>query len=124
MLLSLQLSKRVPSLDSLRRLLLVNQNRMVMSTVPGNSESVSPTSKVRSKHAFEESKLLDYLKTQGLLKGLISSYTFRQFSHGQSNPTFILEGEKKSSDDLGGEILVIRKQPPGKLLKGFEIMYF
>ena len=93
-----------------------------MSTVPGDSESISPTSKVRSKHAFEESKLLDYLKTQGLQSGLVSSYTFRQFSHGQSNPTFILEGEKKSPDDLGGEILVIRKQPPGKLLKGFNLL--
>jgi hypothetical protein len=122
MLLSLELSRRAPSLASLRRLCLVNQSRIAMSTLPGDNESISPTSKVRSKHAFEESKLLDYLKTQGLLKGPTSSYTFRQFSHGQSNPTFILEGEKKSPHDLGGEILVIRKQPPGKLLKGLEFI--
>jgi hypothetical protein len=122
MLLSLELSRRVPSLAALRRLCLVNQNRLAKSTVSGDNESISPTSKVRSKHAFEESKLLEYLKTQGLLKGPTSSYTFRQFSHGQSNPTFILEGEKQSTDDVGGEILVIRKQPPGKLLKGFELI--
>jgi aminoglycoside phosphotransferase (APT) family kinase protein len=32
----------------------------------------------------------------------------KQFQHGQSNPTYLL--------DVGGQRLVLRKQPPGKLL--------
>jgi len=40
-----------------------------------------------------------------------SELKVEQFAHGQSNPTFVLTPKK-------GKRLVLRKQPPGKLLRG------
>lgn len=73
----------------------------------------SPLSNVRSAHKFEETKLISYLKSKDLLQKEGASINFKQFSHGQSNPTFILE-----VDGVNKEKIVVRKQPPGKLLKG------
>ena len=87
----------------------------------GNSTEVShsPLSKIRSKHQFEEVKLIEYLKSKRVLTTQDSNFIFNQFSHGQSNPTFVLEYDVTSE---GGKVLkkkiVIRKQPPGNLLKG------
>eukprot|EP00882_Tetradesmus_deserticola_P029465 GHRQ01033004.1.p1 GENE.GHRQ01033004.1~~GHRQ01033004.1.p1 ORF type:complete len:137 (+),score=44.11 GHRQ01033004.1:423-833(+) len=58
-------------------------------------------------HRLDEPRLLAYLRQQlpALPPGSLSS---KQFQHGQSNPTYLLE--------VGGQRLVLRKQPPGKLL--------
>ncbi|WIA34789.1 hypothetical protein OEZ86_013092 [Tetradesmus obliquus] len=58
-------------------------------------------------HRLDEPRLLSYLRQQlpNLPAGSLSS---KQFQHGQSNPTYLLE--------VGGQRLVLRKQPPGKLL--------
>lgn len=91
-------------------------NRVLFCTVV----TASPTSEVRVKHAIDQKKLLNYLNTQGILQG--SEYSFSQFSHGQSNPTFIIEskqlGSERGSGAGAGKRIVLRKQPPGKLLKG------
>lgn len=81
--------------------------------------SYSPVSKVRSKHQFEEPRLIEYLLTAGVLQQEYTNYTFSQFSHGQSNPTFILECDVTTTEGATSKKrIVIRKQPPGKLLKG------
>jgi len=72
------------------------------------SSFTSPTSTVRKSHRFDENKLINYLKDKGILKS--STVDIKQFAHGQSNPTFLITSES--------EKLVIRKQPPGALLKG------
>lgn len=91
-------------------------NRVLFCT----AVTASPTSEVRVKHAIDQTKLLSYLNTQGILQG--SEYSFSQFSHGQSNPTFIIEskqlGAERGSGAGTGKRIVLRKQPPGKLLKG------
>ena len=59
---------------------------------------------------------LGYLRTEigsGVLPASDEDIHVRQFSWGQSNPTFAL---RWGAD--GTEGLVVRKQPPGKLLKG------
>jgi len=56
---------------------------------------------------FDEAALRSYL--QGRLPGIGEGLTVRQFSGGQSNPTFLL-----SCAD--GQRYVLRKKPPGKLL--------
>ena len=69
----------------------------------------------RSSHAFDEVKLKEYLvQTLGDREGIDgnSRLSFVKFSHGQSNPTFMMTNETT------GKKYVIRKQPPGKLLKG------
>jgi aminoglycoside phosphotransferase (APT) family kinase protein len=73
------------------------------------SEAKSPLSKVRSAHQFDEAKLLTYLHNEGVIANT-DGVTFSQFSHGQSNPSFLLTANDTK--------LVIRKQPPGKLLRG------
>ena len=79
----------------------------------------SPTSKIRSKHQFEEPKLIQYLQAAGALSCNDSNFIFSQFSHGQSNPTFVLGCDTTSEGGVATKRkIVIRKQPPGKLLKG------
>ena len=84
--------------------------------------SHSPTSKIRSKHQFEEQRLIQYLQASNILPLDSQGIRIDQFSHGQSNPTFVLEcdipSEDGSEERLGKRRIVIRKQPPGKLLKG------
>ena len=75
--------------------------------------SSSPSSKVRSSHKFDETKLREYLFKNNVISTAENneiSFIVQQFSHGQSNPTFII--------NTGTQKLVMRKQPPGKLLIG------
>ncbi|MDH5675131.1 MAG: phosphotransferase [Myxococcales bacterium] len=62
---------------------------------------------VREAHRFDEAALNAYLKAN--LEGHASITSVKQFEGGQSNPTYML--------DCDGRRLVLRKKPPGKLLK-------
>ncbi|XP_038047852.1 acyl-CoA dehydrogenase family member 11-like [Patiria miniata] len=69
------------------------------------------TSEVRAKHRFDENKLHAFLRRN--VPGFPQSSTplhVRQFTSGQSNPTFYLAKD--------GCEYVMRKKPPGTLLKG------
>lgn len=68
---------------------------------PGDARLIE----VRPAHQLDETALLAYLHPR--LEGLGASPTLRQFAGGQSNPTYLLEGERA---------FVLRKKPPGKLL--------
>lgn len=60
---------------------------------------------VRPAHRFDEARLADYLRAQGLLHGALR---VQQFQGGQSNPTYLL--------DCDGRRYVLRKKPPGHVL--------
>ena len=62
---------------------------------------------VRAAHRFDEGALAEYLKQN--VDGFSGDLTVRQFDGGQSNTTYWLEA--------GGTKYVLRKKPPGKLLK-------
>ena len=62
---------------------------------------------VREAHRFDTDRLERYLTEH--VTGFEGPMTVRQFEGGQSNPTFRL--------DAGGRAYVLRKQPPGELLK-------
>ncbi|XP_022079162.1 acyl-CoA dehydrogenase family member 11-like [Acanthaster planci] len=69
------------------------------------------TSEVRKQHRFDEQKLHSFLMRK--VPGFPQSSTqlqVRQFTSGQSNPTFYLSKD--------GCEYVMRKKPPGRLLKG------
>jgi aminoglycoside phosphotransferase (APT) family kinase protein len=71
------------------------------------SEQNSGTRDVREAHRFDEQRLLDYLTEK--MPGFSGPLTVRQFRGGQSNPTYRL--------DAGSGGYVLRRKPPGKLLK-------
>src|SRR5579883_1218477 len=62
---------------------------------------------VLPKHRFDEERLWHYLHDH--LDGFTGPARLRQFQGGQSNPTFMIE-----TPDMN---YVLRKQPPGPLLK-------
>jgi aminoglycoside phosphotransferase (APT) family kinase protein len=62
---------------------------------------------VREKHRFDEAALAVYLEKH--VPGLGGSLDIQQFEGGQSNPTFLIRS--------GERAYVMRKKPPGKLLK-------
>lgn len=62
---------------------------------------------VRTEHRLDEGRLEAYLANH--LAGFTGPLTVRQFEGGQSNPTYLLEA--------GGRRWVMRKKPPGELLK-------
>lgn len=62
---------------------------------------------VRETHRFDEQRLAEYL--QGKLDRDFSDLIVLQFEGGQSNPTFQLSAD--------GRKFVLRKKPPGQLLK-------
>ncbi|KAI5581074.1 hypothetical protein POPTR_008G219000v4 [Populus trichocarpa] len=70
---------------------------------------------VQVAHQFDYDSLLRYASVHvpGFPSSAPSSFTVKQFGHGQSNPTFLLEVEN------GGFVkrYVVRKKPPGKLLQ-------
>lgn len=69
----------------------------------------SATTAPRPAHRLDEGALLSFL--QRSVPNLASApgpLLVRQFQHGQSNPTYLLQ--------LGDARLVLRKQPPGRLL--------
>ncbi|PIK37898.1 putative acyl-CoA dehydrogenase family member 11 isoform X2 [Apostichopus japonicus] len=69
------------------------------------------TTAVRSKHKFNEVSLDRYLTEQVAdYPRSTSPLVVRQYTSGQSNPTFYLKKD--------GKEYVMRKKPPGKLLKG------
>jgi len=69
-----------------------------------NEESLTP---VREAHVFDEKILAAYLSDQ--LNEDFSAMAVLQFEGGQSNPTYMIENK--------GQKYVLRKKPPGKLLK-------
>lgn len=71
--------------------------------------AVAPgTIEVSEQHRLPEDLLIEYLSDVLGLKDDGSPFILRKFKHGQSNPTYYLR--------FGGEELVLRKKPPGKLL--------
>jgi aminoglycoside phosphotransferase (APT) family kinase protein len=62
---------------------------------------------VRAAHRFDEAALEQYLRAN--MKGFEGPLSVQQFGGGQSNPTFLLSA--------GGRKYVMRKKPPGQLLK-------
>jgi aminoglycoside phosphotransferase (APT) family kinase protein len=62
---------------------------------------------VRAAHRFDEAALERYLAAH--MAGFAPPFSVQQFGGGQSNPTFLLTA--------GGKRYVLRKKPPGKLLK-------
>jgi aminoglycoside phosphotransferase (APT) family kinase protein len=68
--------------------------------------STAGTTPVREAHRFDEAALARYLESR--LDRFEPPLSVRQFSGGQSNPTFLIES--------GGGQYVLRKKPPGKLL--------
>ena len=61
---------------------------------------------VREAHRFDEGALGEYLRDK--LAGCAGPLSVEQFEGGQSNPTFLINGD--------GKPYVLRKKPPGKLL--------
>jgi acyl-CoA dehydrogenase len=79
----------------------------VLSTAEASSEAVAPL------FAIDRTTLQAYLQSQLSQSplGSTSLQSIHQFKHGQSNPTYLLTWDN-------GEKMVLRKQPPGPLLKG------
>lgn len=70
--------------------------------------SALQTVEVLTQHRFDEQRLASYLSEH--LPWLGNEIEVTQFQGGQSNPTFLLTS--------GEHRLVLRKKPPGKLLRG------
>ncbi|XP_056290799.1 LOW QUALITY PROTEIN: acyl-CoA dehydrogenase family member 11 [Pseudoliparis swirei] len=68
------------------------------------------TTSVRQQHKFSVGKLQIYLSAESLTVSNNDTLTVRQYSAGQSNPTFLIQSP---SDEH-----VLRKKPPGELLPG------
>ncbi|XP_061661466.1 nephrocystin-3 isoform X2 [Syngnathoides biaculeatus] len=67
------------------------------------------TTPVRPQHIFDEDSLKKYLSAQSLVSN-DDRLAVRQYSAGQSNPTFLIQTPSKT--------YVLRKKPPGALLPG------
>ncbi|KAF6716785.1 Acyl-CoA dehydrogenase family member 11 [Oryzias melastigma] len=67
------------------------------------------TTPVRQQHKFDVNKLQKYLSVKLRLSDN-GSLSVRQYSTGQSNPTFLIQSSSTS--------YVLRKRPPGELLPG------
>jgi len=81
-------------------------NRRLFSAGP------AAATKVRRGHEIDVSKVVPLLLDCGAIQpDEAGSFEVQQFSHGQSNPTYNLQFGS-------GKQLVLRKQPPGKLLRG------
>ncbi|MDH3547086.1 MAG: phosphotransferase family protein [Gammaproteobacteria bacterium] len=70
-------------------------------------EQNTGTIEVREAHRFDVRLLEDYMSSH--VESFRAPLKIREFKGGQSNPTYLLEGE---SDEY-----VLRRKPPGKLLK-------
>lgn len=64
-----------------------------------------PTTPVRAAHRFDETRLKAYIEAT---LGLAGELRVEQFEGGQSNPTYLVS--------IGGQRMVLRRQPPGQLL--------
>ncbi|XP_067342590.1 acyl-CoA dehydrogenase family member 11 isoform X2 [Channa argus] len=67
------------------------------------------TTPVREQHKFSVDRLQRYLSVKSLVSNN-DTLTVRQYSAGQSNPTFLIQTPSNS--------YVLRKKPPGELLPG------
>lgn len=70
-------------------------------------EQFSGTRDVREQHRFDDGLLAEYMQSH--VEGFHGPLTIRQFKGGQSNPTYLL--------DAASGKYVLRRKPPGKLLK-------
>ncbi|XP_054479307.1 acyl-CoA dehydrogenase family member 11 [Anoplopoma fimbria] len=68
------------------------------------------TTPVRQQHAFSVDRLQRYLSVNTQTVSTSDTLTVRQYSAGQSNPTFLIQTPTNS--------YVLRKKPPGELLPG------
>jgi len=66
---------------------------------------------VEDRLRFDEGALAEFLVAQGLPGVAGGPLRVKKFGYGQSNPTYFLEA-------AGGQKYVLRKQPPGKIIKG------
>jgi len=71
------------------------------------SDQNTGTRDVRAAHRFDEQRLFDYLSSH--VESFHGPLSVSQFKGGQSNPTYLL--------DAGPGRYVLRRKPPGKLLK-------
>jgi aminoglycoside phosphotransferase (APT) family kinase protein len=71
---------------------------------------IAETTPVLPQHRFDEASLDRYLR--GVIPGYRGNLKVRQFTSGQSNPTFVLFADVDGSE----QAFVMRKKPPGKLL--------
>lgn len=92
-----------------RRQVLLKRSFKRLPRVSFSSDS--PVTAVRDNHRFDEKLLCQFLTSKGLIGFKDNNMTVKQFSHGQSNPSFMIEDEH-------GRKYTVRKQPPGKLLPG------
>ncbi|KAM9712832.1 acyl-CoA dehydrogenase family member 11 [Menidia menidia] len=76
---------------------------------PENLSMEELTTPVREKHKFNVGSLQRYLSFEMQLSNN-ETFTVRQYSAGQSNPTFLIQTPTKG--------FVLRKRPPGQLLPG------
>ena len=72
------------------------------------TDTAEDVTTVREGHALDVDKVEKYL-VANKLPGFSPPLTVKQFGHGQSNPTFLLQG-------TGPAQFVLRKQPPGQIL--------
>jgi aminoglycoside phosphotransferase (APT) family kinase protein len=75
--------------------------------VSSRQQQNSGTSDVREALRFDEQRLSEYMTSH--VEGFHGPLSVRQFRGGQSNPTYLLEA--------GSGRYVLRRKPPGKLLK-------
>ncbi|XP_068565991.1 acyl-CoA dehydrogenase family member 11 [Cebidichthys violaceus] len=68
------------------------------------------TTSVRQQHQFSVGGLQRYLSVKSRTVSINDTLTVRQYSAGQSNPTFLIQSPSNS--------YVLRKKPPGELLPG------
>lgn len=66
-------------------------------------------------HTRWKAKLREYLQSLPLDMDFQSDWQLLQFNHGQSNPTYLVS--------CNGRKLVVRKQPPGKLLQSAHAVH-
>ena len=81
----------------------------------GVALETAPVTGVRDAHRFDERALVDHLAEhlpRDFPEGA-AELDLGQFLHGQSNPTFVVQSPVDAS-----RAFVLRKQPPGELLKG------
>uniref|UniRef100_A0A3Q0SUV6 Acyl-CoA dehydrogenase family member 11 n=1 Tax=Amphilophus citrinellus TaxID=61819 RepID=A0A3Q0SUV6_AMPCI len=74
-----------------------------------NCDMEEPTTPVRQQHKLNVGSLQRYLTAKALVSNK-DTLTVRQYSAGQSNPTFLIQTPSNS--------YVLRKRPPGELLPG------
>lgn len=75
--------------------------------MPRRQQQFAGTRDVRDAHSFDVGRLDDYLSSN--VDAYRGPLTVKQFRGGQSNPTYLLE--------TPGANYVMRRKPPGKLLK-------